>query len=170
MPEDFEHFALRVTPLLFRVAGRLTDDRDAREDLVQEALYRVGRAWNKIDTSVEHGRLDGYAVVTLNNCVRSWQRRAWRQREVTTDLLPELASRAPHAPPLTDQLGTLIGRLPPRQRAAVLLRYYLDLSEVQTAALLSCSVGTVKSQTALGLRKLRELIASDSSETIRSLS
>lgn len=160
MDREFESFATTAIPQLLRFARRLTGDGYLADDLVQDALCKVGKRWASIESSDEEGRYR-YALSTLMNCFRSERRRAWRRRERSVAFPPpslaESSRSAESRPiaPLSDELGQLLQRIPPRQRAVVLLRYYLDYSEEDTARLLRCSRGTVKSQAARGLLRLR---------------
>jgi RNA polymerase sigma-70 factor (sigma-E family) len=128
-------------------------DPHRADDVVQEALYRLYLRWDRVDRG---GNLLGYARRTVINAALDTHHRPWR-REVPTDTVPERAvprrDDAEHAS--RDELLTVLAGLPPRQRACVVLRYYLDLSIEQTADLLGCSTGNVKSQSARGLEALR---------------
>ena len=136
---------------LARFAYLLTGDVAAAEDLVQSALAKAYRRWHRLSESP-----DAYlrrVIVNENNNI--W-RRAWRRREVPGG---DLVTYAEH-PGVPDEvpdpdLRRLIMALPRQQRAALVLRYYEDLSEAQTAAVLGCSTGTVKSHTSRALRSLR---------------
>jgi RNA polymerase sigma-70 factor (sigma-E family) len=139
----------RSTPLL-RTAYLLTRDRGLAEDLLQTALTKAWFAWERIE-----GRPEAYVRRILVNTYATWWRRKWNGEEATGEL-PE--SRERHTPSHVDDrtdLWDALGRLPRRQRAVVVLRFYEDLTETQTAELLQCSVGTVKSQTSKALAKLR---------------
>jgi RNA polymerase sigma-70 factor (sigma-E family) len=151
--EEFSAYVAARQKALLRTAFLLTGDYHAAEDLVQIALARTYLAWNKIR---DKGALDAFIRRTMINEHSSWWRRAWRRLEHTTDTLPE----KPDPPPALeqserDEVWELVCTLPPRQRAAVVLRYYEGLSELETAAALDCSVGTVKSQTSRALATLR---------------
>lgn len=150
VPEGFEEFVATASPRLLRTAFLLTRDVGHAEDLLQTALARAWRAWSRID-----GAPEPYVRRIMVNTYATWWRRRWRV-ETPTDELPERAGAS--VEDLVDRrdwLWAALGRLPRRQRAAVVLRYYEDLPEVEVAALLGCSVGTVKSQTSRALAKLR---------------
>ncbi len=138
---------------LHRVAFLLTGDWALAEDLVQEALERTAQNWTKIER-LEHP--DAYVRKVLVNQASSRWRRRWSS-EVTTDRLPDTpisdgsSDRAERA-----ELVSALRSLPPRQRAAVVLRYFEQLSEAETAAALDCSIGTVKSTTHRALTALRK--------------
>ena len=148
-PEVFDAFVVARSPALLRTAYLLTHDRGLAEDLVQAALTKAWFAWARIndDDPVRYVRR---VLVTTSV---SWHRRLWI-RERPTDVLPELPTEVEESPAAHD-LWVAIGHLPPRQRAVVVLRYYEDLTEAETAHLLGCSVGTVKSQCSKAMTKLR---------------
>ena len=140
---------------LLRVAVLLTGDWHAAEDLVQASLVKLYRAWPRLDTAADP---DAYLRRIMVNTHRSWWRARWR-REAPAAVLPESVTGDDLAE--RQALGALVrqalARLPRRQRAVLVLRYFEDLSEAQTALMLGCSVGTVKSQAARGLARLREI-------------
>lgn len=136
---------------LFRTAYLLTGNRHEAEDLLQTALARTFVRWRGIR---DKGAADAYVRrAMLNHASRRWRTRG---REVTLERLPEPAHDGGVG---TSDARMLLWReivkLPPRMRAALVLRYYEDLSEAATAAELGCSVGAVKSQTHHALRRLR---------------
>jgi RNA polymerase sigma-70 factor (sigma-E family) len=140
---------------LVRLAVGLTDDRDVAEEIVQEAFAALLGRWRFLrDASAAQAYLH-QAVV--NQARARW--RARRRSQMVTALLPFRQEQSAD-PDLDSQMDmlTALGRLPWGKRACVLLRYYADLSEAETAAVLGVSVGTVKSQTAKGLRQLASVI------------
>lgn len=142
----FESFvAARSKPLL-RSALLLTHDRHLAEDLLQTSLSKAWQSWSRI-----RGEPEAYVRKILFNTYAKWWRRRWNA-ELPTAELPES-----EAAPLetTHELRAAIARLPRRQRAVVVLRYYEDLTEAEIARVLDCSVGTVKSQASRALAKLR---------------
>ncbi|HEX7306683.1 MAG TPA: SigE family RNA polymerase sigma factor [Lentzea sp.] len=149
-PEGFEEFVAAASPRLLRLAFLLTRDAGHAEDLLQTALAKAWRAWGRVD-----GDPEPYVrriVVTVH---ATWWRRRWRGEEPTGEL-PERPGDSPQdAVSEREWLWQALGRLPRRQRTVVVLRFYEDLPEAQVAALLGCSVGTVKSQTSKALAKLR---------------
>lgn len=156
---EFSAYVAERQHALKRTAYLLTGDHHSAEDLVQSALARVYLAWGKIN---DHKALDAYVRRTMINEHTSWWRRAWRKAERTTDTVPELpepTGQPDHAE--RDEVWTLVKSLPPKQRAAVVLRYYEDLSEADTAAALGCSVGNVKRQTSRALASLRARLEAD---------
>jgi RNA polymerase sigma-70 factor (sigma-E family) len=153
---QFTDYVRTKGPTLLRTARSLTPNPADAEDLLQTALTKTYLAWDRID---DHRAVDGYVRRTLVN-TRTSQWRKRRVDEFSTDEVPEPAGLG--APDLTEQqaqrdaLLRAISRLPPRQRAMVVLRYYEDMSEVQTAEALGVSVGTVKSAVSRALGKLRD--------------
>src|SRR3954452_17219778 len=153
---QFTAYVRTKGPTLLRTARSLTPNPADAEDLLQTALTKTYLAWDRID---DHRAVDGYVRRTLVNTRTS----QWRKRKVdefSTDDLPEPAPG--NGPDLTEQqaqrdaLMRAIARLPPRQRAMVVLRYYEDMSEAQTAETMGVSVGTVKSAVSRALGKLRD--------------
>jgi RNA polymerase sigma-70 factor (sigma-E family) len=134
---------------LLRAALLMTDDRARAEDLVQDALTQVAMRWSRL----RDAHPDAYARKVIYNGNISWWRR--HRREVVTGELVDLP--APGDPVERRLLvRRALAGLTPRQRAVVVLRYFEDLTERDTAEVLGVSVGTVKSQTHLALRRLRE--------------
>ena len=152
--EDFRSYVAARSPALLRTAYMLSGNRADAEDLLQTALAKTYLAWDRIR---EREALDGYVRRVMVNTQTSW----WRRRKVDeypTDGLPEgPAGRDATADlDLHDALWTALAGLPKRQRAMVVLRYYEDLSEAETAQVMGVSVGTVKSTTSRALMKLRD--------------
>lgn len=142
---------------LMCAAVALTGSRADAEDLLQEALERLLQHWRRID-----GDPEGYLRRTLYNLAADgWRRRGrWRGRlaEFRSQARAELTGSDDVAVvELRDTLVRLLQQLPPRQRAVVVLRYWEQRTEAETADLLGCTAGTVKSAAARGLRRLREL-------------
>ncbi|MFC7549759.1 SigE family RNA polymerase sigma factor [Plantactinospora sp. GCM10030261] len=153
-PEGFDEFVRGCSHRLFRVGCLLTGGDLARaEDLVAEALARVYLAWPR----VRAGDAFGYARRTLVNLHTDWWRGLRRRAELVTDRVPELSNAADHAGAVAqrDSVTRSLLRLTRRERAVVVLRYFLDLTEQDTANELGVSVGTVKSTNARALAKLR---------------
>ena len=135
---------------LLHAARLLTGDHHRGEDLVQTVLTKVFLKWDRVDAPLAYARR---ALVTAS--IDSGRRRWWGERP--TETLPETAGAAD---PLTgsderDELRRLLGELSPRERAVVVLRYYCDQSEQETAATLGVPVGTVKSTCSRALARLR---------------
>ncbi len=139
---------------LLRTATFLTaGDAFAAEDLVQTALMRVYVAWSRVRPDT----VDAYARKALLHALIDDRRRAFTRREQPRAELPEIA--LPEAADVETALYAALATLPPRMRAAVVLRYFCDLSVADTADELSCSEGTVKSQTARALAHLRTALS-----------
>lgn len=151
---EFEEYVSANQTRHLRTAYLLSGDRHLAEDLVQDAYAKLYLAWNRV-----HSResLDAYVRRILVNEHTSWHRRAWRRRETVVDDVPERPNSANPQQDfdLRDGLWPLVRQLPARQRAAVILRYYEDLTERETAEILKCSIGTVKSQTSRAIATLR---------------
>jgi RNA polymerase sigma-70 factor (sigma-E family) len=149
---DFDAFVAARSRALMRTAWLLTGDWQLAEDLLQTSLAKAYLAWHRID----EGRAEAYVRRILVTTYATWGRRAWRG-EVASASVPDVADpddRGSNAD-LRRVVVDALAELPRRQRATVVLRYYCDLSETETAASLGCSVGTVKSQAAKGLDRLR---------------
>lgn len=145
---DFDEFVVARSQALLRTAYLLVQDEGRAEDLLQASLTKAWFAWKRIDTSPE-----AYVRRILVTTSASWWRRRWMGETPTAELpeRPSVGSGLEDGQDLWDALG----RLPRRQRAVVVLRYLEDRSEAETAELLDCSVGTVKSQCSRALAKLR---------------
>lgn len=150
---EFVAFVRATSDTLHRTAYLLTGSRAGAQDAVQTGLSRVYLAWNR---RAEWGNRVAYARRCVVNVVLADRSRAW-SGELPTQDLPERRSHTDEAAGADerDTLRRALRTLPARQRTAVVLRHYLDLSEAQTAVELGCAVGTVKSLTARGLLALR---------------
>lgn len=144
--QEFADFFDDASPRLLAAAWFLTGDRHAAEDLAQEALARTYARWGRVRA--------GQPLAFARRVLANLHTDRWRKhrREVLTDDLPEASHLSD---PQTVDLVRALTTLAPRERECVVLRHYLDLSERQTAETLGVSVGTVKSYTMHGLRKLR---------------
>jgi RNA polymerase sigma-70 factor (sigma-E family) len=161
--DGFEEFVVARRQALLRTAYLLTGSHEDAEDLVQVALLKAVPHWPKIADHPE----PYIRQVLARESVSRWRRRRWR--ELTTDDLPE---REAQGADLDDRatLRAALDRLAPRQRAVVVLRYFEDLTERQTAEALGIRAGTVKSQTRDALARLRTLVPdldAESSEMAR---
>ncbi|KIF68782.1 RNA polymerase sigma24 factor [Streptomyces sp. AcH 505] len=160
---DFEEFVTARGPRLLRAAWLLTGDAHLAEDLVQTVLAKMWPKWRRIAAGSPDGSPEAYARKALVNTYASWWQRRWRG-EVPHDVLPD-ASRDTagvdvfEAVDLERSLAVALRSLPPRQRTVVVLRYFEDLSVEETAEILGCRPGTVKSQAAKALGSLRGLLA-----------
>jgi RNA polymerase sigma-70 factor (sigma-E family) len=142
-----------------RLAYLLTGDREVAEDVVQDAFVRLaGRLVHLRDP----GAFDAYLRTTIVNLSRSY----FRRKQVERLYLERARARPALASPsrsIEDQeeLWQALGRLSPRQRAAIVLRFYEDLPEGEVAKVLQCAPGTVKSLVSRGLGKLRNAIGDE---------
>lgn len=144
--DDFEQFVVWRRDALLRTAYLLTGNHQDAEDLVQSALIKVVPKWARIKD-----RPEAYVrQVLARESVNRWRARRWR--EVTTEVLPEAMYHDS-----TDRIALLedLRKLSRRQRAVIVLRYFDDLTEADTAAALGISVGTVKSHVRDALARLR---------------
>ncbi len=162
MEDAFHRFATDSTRRLLTTAGLLTQNRHQAEDLLQTTLLKTWRAWDDI-----HSHPEAYARRTMVNTYVSWWRRRWNGEE-PTESLPDVPGTEAD-PSRSLDLRSALARLPRRQRAVIVLRYYDDLTEAQTAEVLGCSVGTVKSQASKALAKLGvdPALTKDSAEVSR---
>jgi RNA polymerase sigma-70 factor (sigma-E family) len=154
--EVFRTFVAARSQALLSTAYLLTRDWARAEDLLQSALMRSWLAWRRIA-----GDPEPYVRRVMVNEYAAWWRRRWRG-EVPTDVLPESSAVSDDAVALDarDAMWRLLGRLPRRQRAVIVLRYYEGLSEREIAEVLGCRAGTVKSQAAKAMARLRGALGS----------
>lgn len=154
MAEDLEaSFVAYVAarrPALIRLATLLCGDPHQAEDLVQGALLKAVPRWRRLREDPE----PWLRRVMVNDHVSAWRRH--RGREQLVDAVPERAATAAREPDA--DLRDALARLAPKQRAVVVMRYYCDLTEVETARVLGVSVGTVKSQHSDALARLRGVL------------
>lgn len=155
-PPDFAAYVAARRTSLRRTAYLLCGDWDRAEDVVQDALARLYVHWRKAQRS---GSIDAYCRKAVVNAFLAEGRRPWR-RERSTESVPESSYADPSSgSDSRDELRQALAELGPSQRAIVVLRYWDDLSVEETAALLGTSTGNVKSQSARGLARLREVLA-----------
>jgi RNA polymerase sigma-70 factor (sigma-E family) len=147
--DEFVEFAVAVSPRLRRTAFLLCGDWHTAQDLTQATLAKVFVAWRRIN---RQDAAPAYAMRTLLNTFLAGRRR--RSGEVLTAEPPDLAADLP-APDLRLAVLEALATLPPSSRAVVVLRYWADMSVQETARVLGCSEGNVKSQSARALDKLR---------------
>jgi RNA polymerase sigma-70 factor (sigma-E family) len=149
---EFRDYVRSRSRALLRTAYLLTGNMADAEDLLQSALAKTYLAWDRIE---DRGALDGYVRRALVNTHISWWRRR-RLDEYPTDEIPDQAI-VEHSvnSELQESLRRAIDRLPQRMRAAVMLRYYDDMSEAEVADVLGISLGTVKSTVSRAVAKLR---------------
>jgi RNA polymerase sigma-70 factor (sigma-E family) len=129
------------------------------DDLAQAAFIRLARSWVSVRS---YQALDGYVRTCLMRAAVDESRRPWRRERAV--------SRIPDRAPPSDEdesaarrlsINAALQKVPPRQRAVLVCRFYEDLDVAETAATLGCSTGTVKSQTARGLATLRQLLGAE---------
>jgi RNA polymerase sigma-70 factor (sigma-E family) len=152
-PDGFREFVAGRSRALLRTAWLLTGDWALAQDLVQTALAKTWPAWSRIQRSDDP---EVYVRRILVTTYATWWRRRWRG-EAPAAVLPERVN-ATDAFEEADRravVAAALATLTRGQRAVVVLRYFDDLTEAQTAAVLGCSVGTVKSQHARALAALR---------------
>lgn len=150
----FGEYVRHRSHALLRAATAMTGNRADAEDLVQATLVKAYQSWNQID---DPAALDTYVRrVMVNTHISGWRRR--RVDEYPTGDIPDSPSDedATRDSDLHDVVRRAIDRLPRQMRAAVMLRFYDDMSEPEVAAALGVSVGTVKSTVARAVAKLRK--------------
>jgi RNA polymerase sigma-70 factor (sigma-E family) len=159
LDEEFQSFVIGRWPRLMRTAFLLTGEQHAAEDLVQSSLERAYVAWRKVKAADDP---DAYVWRLMINAHARKHRRRLKELlapRTDTDLTPEQPDTGDRIAQADDRsaLLTALSQLPPRQREAVVLRYWEDLSEAQAAEAMGCSVGAVKSNAAKGIAKLRAI-------------
>jgi RNA polymerase sigma-70 factor (sigma-E family) len=157
--DEFQSFVIGRWPRLMRTAFLLTGEQHAAEDLVQSTLEQIYVAWRRV------GAADDPEAYVRRVMINAHARK--HRRRLKEFLAPKDDSGLTHEVPDSDDriaraddrgaLLTALAQLPPRQREAVVLRYWEDLSESQTAEAMGCSVGSVKSNAAKGIAKLRAI-------------
>jgi RNA polymerase sigma-70 factor (sigma-E family) len=169
LAREYEQFVRARTHALLRSAYLLTGDQQLAEDLVQEALARTHRAWGRLH---ESGNAEAYTRKIMYHAQVS----AWRRRRVAESFpgtLPEGPGGGDPSGPVTTKLAVqrALGQLSRRQRAVIVLRYFEDRTEVESAERLGVAVGTVKTLCARALQRLRahgpelmQLLASEGAE------
>lgn len=163
--EQFHRFVATRRAGLVRTATLLTaGDAHLAEDLVQSTLTKLYVAWPAFQRA---DNPDGYVRRTLVNALTDERRRWWRRRERTMAELPERPAAETPGGDISDGLRAALTELPPRMRAALVFRYFYDLDVADTADALGCSEGTVKSQTARALDRLRAVLGANPSLALR---
>jgi RNA polymerase sigma-70 factor (sigma-E family) len=155
--EDFTVYVQARLAWLRRVGYLLCQDWQQADDLVQTAITSLYVHWRRASAM---DSIDGYARTILVRAFLSERRGGWARRVTLASPLPERPGLAPDADDVLDVRAALAG-LPPRQRATLVLRFYCDLNVEQSARVLGCSAGTVKSQTAKALAGLRRALELD---------
>jgi RNA polymerase sigma-70 factor (sigma-E family) len=158
---EFEQFVADSTDALLRTAYLVVGDLTESEDLVQECFVTIAKRWPRV-RAMEHPRAYARRVL-LNLALDGSARRSRRRLELehATSLDERFDERSSGELIAVDTRSALVAalaRLPPRQRAVLVLRYFEDLSESETAAALQCSVGTVKSTASRALARLQSTL------------
>jgi RNA polymerase sigma-70 factor (sigma-E family) len=148
--DSFREFVAGHQQSLMRTAYLLTGDAHLAEDLLQSVLLKVLGRWPRLEQPA------AYARKALVNQYISWRRRRARS-EILTVAPPERGYSNEDSTVVRIAVRQALMRLPPRQRAVIVLRYFEDRTERETAELLDCSIGTVKSQAHHALARLRTL-------------
>ncbi|MER7682628.1 MULTISPECIES: SigE family RNA polymerase sigma factor [unclassified Streptomyces] len=155
--EGFDDFVAARWSALMHLARLLSGgDRHRAEDLLQEALVKLWFVWPRIADEAPEAYV---RKVLARAAARSARRRWWGERPV--ERLPDLPQAADESAAVVERsrLETALAQLPPRQRAAVVLRYYQDLPEKQVAEALGCPLGTARSHASRGVARLRQILA-----------
>jgi RNA polymerase sigma-70 factor (sigma-E family) len=166
---SFDAFVRAHAADLVRWAYLITWDESDAEDLVQECLFVVAKRWPRVRAMEMPLAYTRRVLVNLALDSRATTLR--RRREIHTDLEQAARIRDATAEAAFDtagvrlELSAALGQLPRQQRTVLGLRYFLDLSEVQVAEILGCSVGTVKSNASRGLGRLRGLVELEATPT-----
>jgi RNA polymerase sigma-70 factor (sigma-E family) len=169
--ERFREFATQQAAPMRRCAYLFCGDWHLAEDLMQTTLVKIYRSWPKV---VARDSMGAYARTVL---LRTWldeKRRPWRRSEVGHADVPDRSdgSREPDEEAVLSWQRSLVHgallKVPPRQRAVLVLRYFEDLSVAQTAAVMGCTEGTVKSQAARGLDNLRTAMSTTATGRVTS--
>ena len=164
-PNDFDRFVAEHANALLRTAYLMVGDLHEAEDVVQETLLKLASRWPRVR------RMDnpaGYARrILVNLALRGGPRRSRNRAELNAIAPMHTASGATYRD-IRDELYAALAALPPRQRAVLVLRYFLDLPETEVAVTLGCSLGTVKSSGSRGLKRLHESLRPDKHRSIAS--
>lgn len=153
-PDSFDDFVARRHTALLRFAHVLAGDPHTAADLVQDALVRAGMSWHRILRQEDPEAYLRRTIVNLN--LNRWRR---TRRERLMDSVPDAGRDDP--PTRDDAVWAALGRLPRAQRTVLVLRFYEDMSQAQIAAVMGCSVGTVKSNTARAMDQLKTFLDTD---------
>jgi RNA polymerase sigma-70 factor (sigma-E family) len=153
---EYTEYVTARLPALRRIALQLTGDVHRGDDLVQQTITRLYLRWRQASQA---RNLDAYVHRILVHLFLDERRRGWA-RVLLSAVLPERPAAHEPATAVEDRaiLRAALGRLAPRQRAVVVLRYIADRSVDEVAEILGCSKGTVKSQTSDGLARLRQVL------------
>ena len=155
---EFTDYLHARQPSLLRTAYLLTGDKHQAEDVLQTSLAKLYLAWDKVR---DRDSVDAYVRRIMVNENNSLWRRGWKKREYATEVIPDRPFSDQYDEGLSAALWEVVQTLPPKARAVVVLRYYEQLTEAETADLLGISVGTVKSQCSRALAALRQRVPAD---------
>ena len=155
----FAEYVSARSAALHRAAYLMVGDVGLAQDVVQEALIRTHGAWSRLHAA---SNAEAYTRKAIATITIDWSRRKARSVELASSRPPEKSTPG-HADRVEDHtwLWQCLLQLPARQRVAIVLRYYEDLTEAQTAEAMGCAVGTVKSTVSAGMVKLRALMGAD---------
>ncbi|MER7333440.1 MULTISPECIES: SigE family RNA polymerase sigma factor [unclassified Micromonospora] len=153
--DDFHAFVAERMDRWRRSAYLLCQDWHTADDVVSVAVAKLYRGWRQVARAENR---DAYAQRVLTRCWLDERRRPWHNREQPRAAMPDAAGAVPETVTDRDGLAALLRSLAPRQRAVLVLRFYLDYSVEETARMLGISAGTVKSQSARGLANLRTAV------------
>jgi RNA polymerase sigma-70 factor (sigma-E family) len=158
---EFDQFVAETAEPLLRAAFLITWDFAEAEDLVQECLYQIARRWPRVRRMAHRAAYTRTVLVHL--ALDEGKHRSRRRSELDSSAGTFLETHEDDAAvrvigrvEASADLLRVLGKLPPRQRVALVLRYFEDLSEMEVAEVMGCSVGTVKSTTSRALSRLRE--------------
>jgi RNA polymerase sigma-70 factor (sigma-E family) len=152
---DFDRFVADSANGLLRTAYLMVSDLQEAEDIVQETLLRVARRWHRV-RRMQHPA--AYAREILVNLSLHGGPKRSRRRSELGEAFPGDPAAPSSSLDVHDELYAALAALPPRQRAVLVLRYFLDLPEAEVAAALQCSLGTVKSTASRGLARLEQTL------------
>jgi RNA polymerase sigma-70 factor (sigma-E family) len=155
---EFSELVAARSHALRRIAYLMCGDWHQAEDMVQDAFFKLYTAWHRVQAG---DGLDAYLrTILIRTCIDE-RRRGWWRRESPSAVVPDVVDHATGSPSGDrEMLVAGLRKLAAGQRAVLVLRFWEDLSVEETAGILGCSVGTVKSQTSRGLAALRAVIAS----------
>lgn len=161
--DEYREYVAAKTTSLRRLAYLVCGDWHRAEDATQDAFVRLYLKWSKCAAT---DSIDSYVRRMVINAAIDTKRRMWFRKEQSKSDMPDRSENGTDAP--TERVAVLkaLACLPRRQRATVVLRFWEDLSVEQTARIMRCSTSTVKSQTAKGLRSLRELLTDSFQERL----
>jgi RNA polymerase sigma-70 factor (sigma-E family) len=149
----FDEYVTARLPALLRYAVMLTGNQHMAEDVVQDTMVRAHARWERIQRT---DAPDAYVRRMLTNTYLGWRRSGWFRRSVAMAQVPDtVVGDSADGSAVRDELWSRLAELPPRQRAALVLRYYEDLPDGAIAEVMGCAVGTVRSLISRALSALR---------------